>query len=285
MNENDCYWMYPPNYDGSQSLATSYGMSASSMYPQYSASYEPEVPFPPGEEQPPLPSSTNEQPPLPPSINEQPPLPPSINEQPPLPPSTNEQPPLPPSTNEQPPLPPSANEQPPLPPSANEQSLTTNKKCLSLNEKTQLSLINMCENEVEEVGKPKIKMHQAAPLERGPVNYSSEAKLISKSSIKRSSSNEPSHVVKNKLAKTTKKPKKQKSSIKKPHKKVGILMNKWAFEMNKLKEEEKKLEAESSEEECSVEKWKRDQIISGAAHSNPNFMPVGDGWKKKIKRK
>ena len=45
----------------------------------------------------------------------------------------------------------------------------------------------------------------AAPLERGPVNYSSEAKLISKSSIKRSSSNEPSHVVKNKLAKTTKK--------------------------------------------------------------------------------
>ena len=27
MNENDCYWMYPPNYDGSQSLATSYGMS------------------------------------------------------------------------------------------------------------------------------------------------------------------------------------------------------------------------------------------------------------------
>merc|ERR1719427_2604727 len=100
MNENDCYWMYPPNYDGSQSLATSYGMSASSMYPQYSASYEPEVPFPPGEEQPPLPSSTNEQPPLPPSINEQPPLPPS------------------------------ANEQPPLPPSANEQSLTTNKKCL-----------------------------------------------------------------------------------------------------------------------------------------------------------
>ena len=39
-------------------------------------------------------------------------------------------------------------------------------------------------------------------------------------------------------------------------------MNKWAFEMNKLKEEEKKLEAESSEEECSVEKWKRDQIIS-----------------------
>merc|ERR1712096_449446 len=102
---------------------------ASSMYPQYSASYEPEVPFPPGEEQPPLPSSTNEQPPLPPSINEQPPLPPSISEQPPLPPSTSEQ--------------------PPLPPSANEQSLTTNKKCLSLNEKTQLSLINICENEVE----------------------------------------------------------------------------------------------------------------------------------------
>ena len=32
--------------------------------------------------------------------------------------------------------------------------------------------------------------------------------------------------------------------------------------MNKLKEEEKKWEAESSEEECSVEKWKRDQIIS-----------------------
>merc|ERR1712096_16032 len=100
---------------------------ASSMYPQYSASYEPEVPSPPGEEQPPLPSP----------INEQPPLPPSINEQPPLPPSTNEQ--------------------PPLPPSANEQSLTTNKKCLSLNEKTQLSLINICENEVEEVGKPKNK--------------------------------------------------------------------------------------------------------------------------------
>ena len=56
--------------------------------------------------------------------------------------------------------------------------------------------------------------------------------------------------------------KKQKSSIKKPHKKVGLLINKWASEMNKLKEEEKKWEAESSEEECSVEKWKRDQIIS-----------------------
>ena len=26
-------------------------------------------------------------------------------------------------------------------------------------------------------------------------------------------------------------------------------------------------------------------LFRGAAHSNPNFMPVGDGWKKKIKRK
>jgi len=270
MNENDSYWMYPPNFDGSHSFPSAYGMNSSSMYPHYSASYEPEVPLPPGEEQPPLPSS------------EKPPLPPSDTEKPPLPPSDTEQPPLPPSDTEQPPLPPMDTEQPPLP---SEQSLSANKKGVSLNEQAKLFSTNTFEGVVKEVEKPKTEVHQAVPLERGPVNYSSDAKLIPKPAIKRSGSNEPPHAVKNKLAKTAKKQKKQKNSIKKPHKKVGLLINKWASEMNKLKEEEKKWEAESSEEECSVEKWKRDQIISGAAHSNPNFMPVGDGWKKKIKRK
>ncbi|AQL03242.1 WW domain-containing protein [Zea mays] len=105
------------------------------------------------------------------------------------------------------------------------------------------------------------------------------------------SSTQPSSSTKN-LTKVTRNKKRAVgiTSSLRSNKKVSSLVDKWKAAKEELRNEEEEepesaLEALERKRQKEIEEWRKQQIASGEAQENANFIPVRGDWRDRVKRK
>ncbi|KAJ3694748.1 hypothetical protein LUZ60_000125 [Juncus effusus] len=70
------------------------------------------------------------------------------------------------------------------------------------------------------------------------------------------------------------------------NKKVASLVSKWKAASEEIHEEpESSIEALEKKRQREIEEWKANQIASGEAQDNANFVPLGGDWRERVKRR